>query len=98
MKSNPNPAPLLYKWTSVKEVNFSDSLNEWKKIRHLFPPSFLNCWVMASGKKCKAYFDAPNRQWWKSTKDVWSDPMLFGVTEWKEIESETFKKQLDNAS
>ena len=84
----------LNNWHHVPHSStLSKDLEEWKKIWHLFPPSFFNVWVMNGKRKCKAYFNAPTRHWNLSTKNVWADPEIYQVKCWREIEDETFEMQ-----
>jgi hypothetical protein len=60
--------------------NLPKEFEEWKKIWNFFPPSFLDCWVSSGNKKCRAYFDAPNRRWVKSTRNEWNSPDVAHVS------------------
>lgn len=79
------------------EVPFAEDLpkklEEWKKIWHLFPPSFYDVYVMRGKRKFRAHFDAPNRRWVQSTKDYFNSPIMKQVKYWKEIELYTIEFQ-----
>jgi hypothetical protein len=62
-------------------------LEEWNKISHLFPPSFIDVWVMNGTRKCVAYLDAPNHRWLQRTKNDSKGIILQKVEFWKEIEN-----------
>src|SRR5260221_9024102 len=83
---------------SWNEVPPSESiprdLQAWKKIFHLFPPSFYDVWVWVTReeKRRKAHFDASNMRWVKANKDG-AYEILYGVRYWKEIKSNTLQQQ-----
>ena len=89
----------MSEWIEVPHKStFSGNFEEWKKIRHLFPPSFYDVWVMNGKKKCKGYFDSPNQRWLcPSRAHDWNDIELHQVRSWKEIEDKTLKMQSDAA-
>lgn len=64
------------------------------------PPSFLTCWmIFENGTKSKGWWDAPNKCWWSDkSKGAWAgEKVAKAVVGWKEISTNSFKRQIEEA-
>lgn len=64
----------------------------------LKPPPFLTVWVMNGKKKCKAWWDPSNQNWYLERRDIWDAPELHAVKCWAEIPELNFKMQRPDKS
>lgn len=82
---------MIFDWVDISHIVLSDNLEEWKKIKHFFPPSFFTVKIMNVKRIRNAYFDAPNHCF-RYVSDVWKDKPIKTVIAWCRKSLELSKK------